>query len=113
MVSIDASIELVWSVMTDVSAYDEWNPFVVHVDGPAGRAPSPGDMLVLHVRWAGGRATKARELVTRVDPPAADEEVAWAELVYEFRGWPYYAGLALGRRTQHLEQRAGQPTRYR
>jgi hypothetical protein len=112
-VTIEAPIEHVWSVMLDTGAYAEWNPFIVKVDAPPGRAPQPGDHLRLHVRWAGGRATRARELVTRLEPPAQDGNVSRALLVYEFRGWPYYLGLARGRRSQHLERVAGGSTVYR
>jgi hypothetical protein len=112
-IAIQAPIELVWSVMLDTAGYGEWNPFVVKVGAPPDRALQPSDHLALHVQWAGGRATRARELVTRLEPPAEAGEASRAVLVYEFRGWPYYLGLAKGRRTQSLEQRTGEPTVYR
>jgi uncharacterized protein YndB with AHSA1/START domain len=34
-VDIDATADRVWRVLTDVSAYDRWNPFIVHADGTA------------------------------------------------------------------------------
>jgi hypothetical protein len=112
-VRIDAPIEVVWRVMLDLDAYPEWNPFVVRIDGPSGRSPMVADDLTLHVRWESGRSTKARERVTAIEPPAAADDVMRARLVYEFRGWPYYVGLARGKRTQLLEQAAGDPTTYR
>jgi hypothetical protein len=112
-VTIDAPIEVVWRVMLDLDAYPQWNPFVVRIEGPAGRPPALGDDLVLHVRWQSGRTTSARERITAIEPPAPVDGVTRAILVYEFRGWPYYAGLARGRRTQTVEQTAGGPTTYR
>ena len=112
-VGIDAPIEVVWGVMLDLDAYAQWNPFVVRIDGPDDRPPALGDVLTLHVRWPSGRKTTARELVTAIEPPAAGDGVTRATLVYEFRGWPYYLGLARGRRTQTLERAAGGQTTYR
>lgn len=111
-VTIDAPAQTVWSVMLDLDAYPQWNPFVERIDGP-GRAPAVGDHLILHVRWQSGRKTKARERVTAVEPPAAANRVTRATLVYEFRGWGYYLGLAKGRRTQTVEQFDGEQSTYR
>ncbi len=95
--------------MLDLDAYPAWNPFVVRVDGPAGRPAAVGDELVLHVRWASGRGVTTRERITRLDPPGAGRE---ATLEYEFGGPLATLGMVRGRRQQQLDEVSGS-TRYR
>ncbi|BAU82481.1 cyclase/dehydrase [Streptomyces laurentii] len=45
-VDIDATPEEVWHVLTDFSAYDDWNPFMVSAEGTA----EPGAVLHLVMR---------------------------------------------------------------
>jgi len=107
--AIDAPVEVVWAVMLDLDAYPRWNPFVVRVDGPAGRPPAVGDELILHVRWASGRGVTTRERITRLEPPAGGRAV----LEYDFGGPLAALGLVRGRRLQELEVAAAGTTRYR
>lgn len=109
--TIEAPIDLVWAVMLDLDAYPDWNPFVVRVDGPAGRPPAVGDDLVLHVRWASGRGITSAERVTRLEPP--DGEPRRAALEYEFGGPLAALGLVRGRRLQEVEEVDEGATRYR
>jgi hypothetical protein len=106
--TIDAPLDLVWSVMLDFEAYPAWNPFVVRVDGA--RVPEVGDDLVLHVRWSSGRGVTSRERVTRVEPPGG--EPRRAALEYEFGGPLAALGLVRGRRLQEVEE-VLDGTRYR
>ena len=112
-VSIDAPAELVWNVMLDLDGYGQWNPFIVRVDAPGGRAPRVGDPITLHVRFRGGRAVASRERITRIEAPAVDGAVARALLEYEFYGRLHRVGLVRGRRLQRLEQGADGSTLYR
>ena len=108
--SIAAPLEVVWAVMLDLDRYPDWNPFVVQVDGPAGRPAAVGDELVLHVRWAGGRGVTTRERITRLEPPGAERR---ATLEYDFGGPLATLGLVRGRRLQEVEGGPPGSTRYR
>jgi len=107
--AIEAPLEVVWAVMLDLDAYPEWNPFVVRVDGPAGRPAAVGDELVLHVRWASGRGVSTHERISRLDPPVDGRAV----LEYDFGGPLAALGLVRGRRLQEVEAAAPGTTRYR
>lgn len=106
---IEAPVEVVWAVMLDLGAYPAWNPFVVRVDGPAGRPATVGDELVLHVRWASGRGVTTHERITRLEPPGGGRAV----LEYDFGGPLATLGLVRGRRLQEVEGGPAGSTRYR
>ncbi len=107
-VTIDAPIDLVWSVMLDLDAYREWNPFIYRARRSGGDTPRVGDDLVLHVKFASGRRFASPEQITFMQPPEAGK----ATLAYEFRGPLHTANLIRGRRLQQLET-AGAATVYR
>lgn len=109
--AIDAPIDAVWRILTDVGRYGAWNPFVVRVDGTIDGLGSP---LVLHVRWTdGSRGTQAGEVLTVFDPPAAEADgVRRATFAYEYTGPLATLNLVRATRTQRLEQAPGGPTVY-
>ena len=109
-VSIDAPLERVWAVMTDVAAYGEWNPFVYRIECPT--PPRPGDAIVLHVRWANGRSSVSPERISLVEPPYQDDGIRRATLAYVYEGVPARIGLVRGVRHQRLSQVAGGATVY-
>jgi len=109
-VAIDAPIETVWAVMMDVDTYGDWNPFLYRVECPS--PPSPGDPIVLHVRWPNGRTTRSPERVTVVEPPYADAGTTRATLAYVYEGLPAKIRLVRGIRFQRLSQVPGGPTVY-
>ena len=109
-VSIDAPLDVVWAVMLDTAAYDEWNPFVFEVE-----CPSPakvGDPITLHVRWANGKTTSSPERITVIEPPHEADGVRTAVLSYEYDGLPDKLGLVHSVRHQRLTQEPGGPTEY-
>ena len=63
-VEIDASPERVWEVLTDFEAYDEWNPFLTHVDG----RPEEGARLKVTFQPPGGRRVRMRPTLKAVTP---------------------------------------------
>src|SRR5215471_6002966 len=114
-VAIDASIDLVWKIMTDFDRYTEWNPFVVKIERHGGKPVEIGTRVTLHVRWPKGRGgTTTVEVVTRLDAPAATADgERRAHLEYRYLGWIPRLHLITGSRVQTLTQLAGGPTTYR
>jgi hypothetical protein len=69
-VDIGATPERVWDVLTDLAAYQEWNPFIVRAEGVVG----PGRRLTLRMQPVGGRAMTLRPRLVEV---AAGRELRW------------------------------------
>ncbi|CAM3626010.1 SRPBCC domain-containing protein [Nocardiopsis rhodophaea] len=68
-VEIDASAELVWEVLTDFSAYPEWNPFIVKATGQ----PSAGEKLRVELS-TGSREMSFAPTVLVAEP---ERELRW------------------------------------
>lgn len=109
-VAIDAPLDLVWSVMLDVDAYGEWNPFVVRAECPD--PPRVGDPIRLHVVFGDGRSAVSPERISVVEPPSDDDGVRRATLAYVYEGLPSKLRLVRSIRFQRLVQEPGGPTRY-
>ncbi len=62
-IDIDAPPQVVWSVLTDLARYPEWNPFVISAEGSV----SVGERLTNRLRPPGGRTMMIRPTVTQVD----------------------------------------------
>ncbi|HYU57408.1 MAG TPA: SRPBCC domain-containing protein [Actinomycetota bacterium] len=69
-IEIGASVQRVWSVLTDLEDFGEWNPFIVRADGEL----LPGERLVLTMRLPGRRARTFRPTVLAHDP---NRELRW------------------------------------
>ncbi|HYH25694.1 MAG TPA: SRPBCC domain-containing protein [Blastococcus sp.] len=69
-VDIGATPERVWDVLTDLAAYQEWNPFIVRAEGVVGR----GRRLTLRMQPVGGRTMTLRPRLVEV---AAGRELRW------------------------------------
>lgn len=109
-IDIDAPLEEVWRLITDLPGYRAWNPFVVRIDGDS---TEPGSTLRLRARWEGGGDNVVRVVVTRAAAPAADAVGAVrASFEYDLVGALPRLGLLRSRRTQSLVQPPGGPTRY-
>jgi hypothetical protein len=62
-IDIDASPAQVWDVLSDLGAYQEWNPFIVRADGRA----ETGSRLTLRMQPATGRAVTLRPTVLEAE----------------------------------------------
>jgi len=69
-IDINASGERVWRVLTDFSAYGEWNPFITSISGEV----QQGARLKVRVQPPGGRGMTFRPTVLAADP---DRELRW------------------------------------
>jgi hypothetical protein len=64
-IDIDATPEQVWEVLTDLTAYSAWNPFIVRAEGVV----EAGRRLTLTMQPVGGRAMTLRPRLVEVDVP--------------------------------------------
>lgn len=64
-IDIHADPEVVWDQLTDLNAFSEWNPFMVHGAGEV----STGSELTVRMQPPGGRATTFNPVVTSAEPP--------------------------------------------
>ncbi|MDS0296198.1 SRPBCC domain-containing protein [Halogeometricum luteum] len=94
---IAAPAEAVWEVLTDLSAYREWNPHVVD----AGGRLREGETVEIRVSRSGGRARALPVRVTEVDPP---RRLSWVGRVLA-------APLFEGRHTFELHELGERRTR--
>jgi uncharacterized protein YndB with AHSA1/START domain len=92
MVVINAPPERVWQVLTDASAYHEWNPEIIGVEGQMGL----GNRIVARVRLGDGALRRVPMRVSRFEVPSRMEWLGGLPL-----------GLFVGRRTFTVTPRAG------
>ena len=104
-IDIDAAPEAVWTVLADVRAYREWNPFIVAFEpGPSGEL-TPGEVAQLRVRMRADsdKTIQSPERVIAVEPCRS---LAWV-----YVGLPTW--LLDATRYQELTPTEGGGTRYR
>lgn len=65
----------VWSVLVDLAAYGEWNPFIVAISGPL----FVGGKLTARIKPPGGRAMIFRPRVLVLEP---ERELRWLGHVF-------------------------------
>ena len=63
-VDINAPVHRVWSVLSDVAAYPEWNPFIRRVEGTL----QPGSRLTVRIEPPGGSGMTFKPTVQVVEP---------------------------------------------
>lgn len=69
-IEIRAPLDVVWRVLTDFSAYPEWNPHIRQVLG----RPRKGGRLTIHSTPPGARTVVMRPVVVTWSPP---NELRW------------------------------------
>lgn len=81
--TIDAPPRIVWSVLTDLDSYREWNPQIPTARGDL----REGETLEIEIRRGGSRKRPLSVTVTDVDPPRRLEWVGrvFSSLLFEGR----------------------------
>jgi hypothetical protein len=97
-IEIDASPTEVWAVLTDISAYPDWNPFVRRIDG----VPREGAKLDVEIVPPGGRAMSFKPTVLAAEP---GRELRWL-------GRFLVPGLMDGEHAFRIEPIAGGRSRF-
>jgi len=97
-IDIDASPVVVWSILTDLDRYADWNPFIVSAVGDV----AVGAKLVNRLRAPGGRAMTFKPTVTVVE----------AERTFEWLGRLVVRGVFDGRHRFDLEPAPTGGTRF-
>lgn len=82
--TIAAPPERVWAVLVDGSAYADWNPEIVAIEGSI----APNARITAHVRLGDGAVRRVPQRVEALEPPRRMEWVGGLPL-----------GLFVGRRT--------------
>jgi hypothetical protein len=77
-IEIRAPSETVWRILTDFSAYPDWNPHIRKVQG----TPQVGARITIHSRPPGGRSFVLRPVVVKWSPPT---ELRWRGTVISRR----------------------------
>ncbi len=99
-ITIDAPVDTVWSVLTDLASYGEWNPFVIEAGGDV----QEGARLTLRIQPVGGKASRFESTVSEVVPGR----------VFEWVGHLVTSRLFQGRHRFELHPTAdGSATRFR
>jgi hypothetical protein len=94
---VDAPVETVWAVLSDLDAYEEWNPQVTSASGDL----REGGRVRIRVAQSSGRERSMRATVTAVEP---ERRLEWVGTVGG--SW-----LFEGRHTVELEPLDGDRTR--
>ena len=68
-ISIDADVNAVWAILTDLEGHAQWNPFIIEASGIV----ADGEKLRVVMRPEGSRPTTFRPTVTMVDAPETFE----------------------------------------
>ena len=89
-IEIDAPPEAVWTVLTDLDRYAEWNPFVISASGQV----EVGERLVNRMQPPRGRAMTIKPTVTEVETAS----------VFEWLGVLGFSGLFDGRHRFELHR---------
>lgn len=99
-IDIDAPIDRVWAILTDLDSYAEWNPFTPTIESTL----RVGDPVVLHVAMKPGKKRLIqRETCTICDPERGE------------LGWGMRMGLELILRAHRIQRLTSLPngvTRY-
>ncbi len=97
-IDINASAEKVWEVLTDLSSYPQWNPFILEISGKL----SVGEKLRVVIRPEGGREMTFKPIVKAAD---ATRELRWL-------GRLFFSGLFDGEHYFRIEPKGDAAVRF-
>jgi hypothetical protein len=81
-VTVDAPPTAVWNVLTDLDAYEEWNPQITRASGHV----REGERIEIRIEPTGQRAVSMKPRVTAVDEPRKLEWVGKLSIPGVFAG---------------------------
>ncbi len=108
---IQAPIDKVWKVMTEVQNYPEWNSFIKKIESKS-MEPVEGTLMKFQVELKKGKITGSNELVKLLSSPKEKNGVLEAEWVYDFTGPLHTIGMVRATRSQKLVQLKDGTTHY-
>jgi hypothetical protein len=97
-IEIDAPPERVWAVVTDLTAYPEWNPFIRRINGDL----REGARLEVRIQPPGARTATFKPTVRSVD---ANRELRWL-------GRLLFPGIFDGEHSLRIEPLEGGRSRF-
>lgn len=104
-IEIDATPEAVWTVLTDLRSYPDWNPFITSAEGDV----AEGARLVNRLEPPGGKPMTFKPTVTEVDDQRAFEWLGRLGIPGVFDGRHRFELVPTGERTRlvHTEHLRG------
>lgn len=69
-IDIEASPQTIWQILTDFSAFEQWNPFIQSISGRMVQ----GTKLEVHIQPPGGQGITFKPTVLVAEP---EQELAW------------------------------------
>ncbi len=109
-VEINAPIEKVWEVLTNIKGYSEWNPFVYNVSSDK-IVPDVGYNMLFSVCFSNGKKVQSKEYVMTFTPPQLTDNTS-ALWVYRFDGLLHKMNIVRATRTQTLKALSMSTTEY-
>jgi hypothetical protein len=97
-IDVEAPIEAVWQILTDLEGHADWNPFIIHAEGSV----VEGSTIAVTLQMTGSRPSRFRPVVTEATEPIA----------FEWLGSVGVRGIFDGRHRFDLES-SGSGTRVR
>lgn len=68
-IDVDAPIETVWQILTDLDGHAEWNPFIVRAEGSV----VEGSTIAVTLQLEGSKPSRFRPVITEATEPTALE----------------------------------------
>ncbi len=109
-IKINAPIEKVWEVLTNINGYSEWNPFVYDISADK-KIPNVDCNMLFFVAFDNGKKVESKEFVTKFEEPKlhAKNKALW---VYRFDGFLHKLNIVRATRTQSLKAVSETCTEY-